>query len=291
MYKALFKPLESIGAYDSALVPQLAISKFFHDEDTTHVNFPQQPGVPPQHIPTTMRTHDPRTSKTTLGKVETFPPPEGSKAHIKEYRRWLIPDFSLVVSRPHEEEATFTFNEVVEDWKVEITGPALSGEEVIVPLIVEVKAQRSDDPYRIMQTLMDAEAQLRKQAQFVFSQFDSELLQDVIAIAGVGLYWLWFKIPRSSTLPHHQGPNEEFQPQGHLSPDSVDPPLGQAQTTPFIIGTEESVKAVLEVRAMVQEVVRQCLLEVTSVPDDPEDPLGNNTADYYEFLGAIRTKI
>jgi hypothetical protein len=69
----------------------------------------------------------------------------------------------------------------------EINGPSLLVEEAIVPVIIEVKAQTSNRPSDVYRALRDASDQLSGQAAFLFNDF--ERAQEVVAIAGAGLYW------------------------------------------------------------------------------------------------------
>jgi len=309
VYKALFRPLESLGSYNSSLAPQFTVSRSIREETEDTNYFPQQSESTDRHIPTAIRRYNPETNETTLEEIPTFPtPPQETEQEttIKEYREWRIHDFVLVVSQYPRAEILLTA--VSENVKVEIASPVLSRKEVIIPVIIEVKGQHSNHPFDISRRLMKAEKQLLQQAGFLFSDFD--WLQEVIAIAGVGLYWWWFKIPRPPAAPRGQGPDDDYEFQGHPSSDSnssdistslppivdlpsntsvhVDHPPNQApppiaHRTPFVIGTEESAREVSKVKAMVQKMAKQGLGTV-HVPEDAEERPNNDTADYYGFL-------
>ena len=59
-----------------------------------------------------------------------------------------------------------------------------------------------------------------------------------------------------------------------------------ADRTIFVIGTEESVREVLEIKAMVQEVAERSL-GVARAPEETEGPSEDNVADYCELLRTI----
>jgi len=188
----------------------------------------------------------------------------------------------------------------MEDVKAKITAPALLAKEATIPVIIEVKGRRYDDPLRTMRALVKAERQLLRQAGFLFSDFKS--LREVIAIAGAGIYWRWMRIARTSALPRGRSSDdsEEYTWQGHPSSDSgystsnagldVNPLPDQtnpfpADRTPFTIGTEESRLEVLKLKTMVREMAERELGVATG--HDTEGPVENNTVDYRGILRAL----
>jgi len=225
------------------------------------------------------------------------PPASAQEFSTKEYREWRIPDFSLLVGRYYGKEIVLTGK--TKNVQVEITSPVSLEREATVPVVIEIKRRRSDDPSVIIQTLVRMDQQLLQQAEFLFSDF--ERLQEVIAIAGVGLYWWWFKIPRP---PRGQNPGDDYVFAGHPSSDSgnsSDVDTNPAPTTaassssirvyhnpriPFVIGTKESTNEVLRVKAAVQEMVKRSL-KVVRVAQDTGEQSEDNVADYYKFLRTI----
>lgn len=256
------------------------------------VYIPRQSEAPTRRIPTFMQTRDPETGEITLHEVEDLPvspPASAQEFSTKEYREWRIPDFSLLVSRYYGKEIVLTGK--TKNVQVEITSPVSLEKEATVPVIIEIKRRRSDDPSVNIQTLMKTDQQLLQQAEFLFSDF--ERLQEVIAIAGVGLYWWWFKIPRP---PRGQDPGDDYVFAGHPSSDSGDssdvdtnhPPtrVYHNPRIPFVIGTKESTKEVLRVKAAVQEMVKRSL-KVVRMAQDTGEQSEDNVADYYKFLRTI----
>jgi hypothetical protein len=109
----------------------------------------------------------------------------------------------------------------------------------------------------VYQALGEAIDQLSAQANFLFSDF--ERLQEVIAIAGAGLYWWWFRIPRLPPTHLDQDLNDTGNhPSSRPSVTASHPADTTKYTlpeTPFIIGTPRSADAVLEVKVLVGEIV------------------------------------
>ena len=293
VYKALFKPLESLTNYKSSLAPQFTVSELVREETEDINYFPRQSENPTRHIPTIIQKLDPKTGKTTTIEIEAFPtPPREMKqeASVKEYRTWRIPDIALLVSQ--YPRANIALAGYTEDAEIKITTAVLLGKEAIVPVIIEVKGQQSDNPFDILRALTRAEGQLLEQARFLFSHF--EWLREVVAIAGVGLYWRWFKIPRSHTSCSGWD-SDEYKFQGDPSCDSDNPSSTGAGTSPppdhmpplvtcaipFIVGTEEPTQEVLKVKAMVQTIAEDGL---KVVPAPVRKPVKDDTADYYELL-------
>ena len=226
------------------------------------------------------------------------PPPEMEReTPVKEYREWRIPDIALVVSQDTGAKVFLTW--ALSNVKVEITAPALSEGDATIPVIIEVKGQRSDDPFYVLRTLVKVELQLQRQAGFLFSDF--KLLQEVVAIAGVGLYWRWSKITRASTSSCGQSSDDGYEFRGHPSSDSgnpssdpgadFDPLLDQdppptTDRTPFIIGTEGSTQEVLKLKTMVQEIAER-ELGIVHGPEDTKDLSEDDTVDYRELLRTL----
>ena len=152
-------------------------------EDVLYV--PRHSETTVNHIPTLVRQFDSSTRKSTVQKIPTFPPspPETEReTSVKEYR---VPDITLVVSQPPTADIILAW--AMEEVEVKITAPVFSAKEATVPVIIEVNGRRFDDPLYTMRALVKVEDQLLHQAGFLFSDFES--LEEVIAIAGVGIYW------------------------------------------------------------------------------------------------------
>jgi len=110
-----------------------------------------------------------------------------------------VVDYALVVCLPPKDVVRipgWTGSSDGRPVACEIVYPSLAVEEAIVPVIIEIKASNSGNLFDIYRALRATSDQLLEQAAFLFSDFEWQ--QEVIAIAGVGLHWWWFRIPRPS---------------------------------------------------------------------------------------------
>ena len=94
---------------------------------------------------------------------------------------------------------------------------------VCIPLIIEVKSPKSEDPGDVNRSLEEAVDQLQEQARFLFADFG------FIQEAGVGMYWWWFKMLRPEDLS--QQSSSEYKPGSSASSDTVD---ASPQTPPTL---------------------------------------------------------
>ena len=198
-------------------------------------------------------------------------------------------DYALVVSLPPKNVIRIPGWTMSSDGlpvECEIVCPSMSGDEVIVPVIIEIKATISRNISDIYRTLRVTSDRLLEKAAFLLSDFESQ--QEVIAIAGVGLHWWWFRIPRPSPAHSGQNPGNGYKPSSNAVDPSPNHPLNTTSghaagtpkptppDTPFVIGTARSAEAVLEVKALVDKIVYR---------DLPATEDNDNPSKFCEFLG------
>ena len=301
VYGTLFKPLTT-GIYVATLTQEFTVSRVFRQETEETIYHPKPSKRRPGDPKVVETRWDPEAGKSVLVEVE--PPPSRSEeptprvTDVKELRRWRIPDFALLVTRRPKEIVRVTekirFPGGQNPATLSIVGPTLSATEVIVPVIIEVKAPPQGRTIEIYRALMTASKQLLEQATFLFLDFP--WLKEVIAIAGVGLYWWWFRIPRPSPTHLAQGSGDEYEQQSSPSSDTTDSPsdhqssapshptnilkLPTLPDVPFVIGTTRSDEAVLEVKSLVDKLVHRGLrTRERSVSD-------GKAKVFYDLLGA-----
>lgn len=142
--------------------------------------------------------------------------------------QWRIPDFAVLTS-PHPMQTTILVGDLLNP-PADILVSLLPENTAIIPAIIEIKTQASNDIISVMTTLTTTQAQLEGQVQHFFSNFPWQT--KAITIAGVGFYWLWWEILRCDYSPeeaqhlfhHHlmmvaedQGPREPAQLHCHSS--------------------------------------------------------------------------
>ncbi|KAF9648725.1 hypothetical protein BDM02DRAFT_3128825 [Thelephora ganbajun] len=163
----------------------------------------------------------------------------------KTHRKWHIPDFTLLASpdpRGFESLISTTFAK-----PSNIYVPQLPEKKVIVPMIIEVKAQSTNSLNGITAQLGIAHAQLHRQVAYLFSDFPWQT--EVIAITGCGMYWMWWRFTTSGIQSHKGSP---------YIPSSSEEQVVQApglDTVPFIIGTKTSDSEILKLQRMVSQKV------------------------------------
>ena len=260
----VFKVLE-YGRHSSILAPQFTLSKTFREEEEEEV-------LPvPVDACQIQPCADQETGKDVLFCMASHGSPQESTqpiANVKEFRRWRVPDFALVVSRHPGKLLCFTESITLHNGNpttFEILAPSLSAEEVIVPLIIEVKAPKSKKSSDVHRSLQEATDQLKEQAKYLFSDFGS--VKEVVAIAGVGLYWQWFRIRRpenpsqdaDSLYKSESPPSSDTEHSSIPLPTTPRTETGTHRPVTFIIGTEGSSEAVSDIKALVDDIVFQTL--------------------------------
>ena len=212
-------------------------------------------------------------------------------------------DYAIVVTLPPKDVAIpgWAWDSDGCPMPCEIISPSLSVGEVIVPVIIEIKTSNSDNSSDIYRALIATNDQLLERAAFLFSDFEWQ--QEVIAIACVGSNWWWFRIPRPSPAHSSQDSGNKHSqgnaPSSNAVDSSSDHPLNATNShatdipkptlpdSPFVIGTTRSTEAVLEVKALVNEIAyRDLRTTLEAIDDDDDDDDDDNVAKPCELLSA-----
>ena len=101
-------------------------------------------------------------------------------------------------------------------------------------------------------------------------------IMTVVAIAKVGLYWWWFQIQRPTKS--RQASGSVFEPSNTGGPSNASGP--HMPMAPFIMGTQGSAKAILEIKTIVDGIVYHGLQTEEDIKND---------ACVKEFLDDFRT--
>ena len=162
---------------------------------------------------------------------------------------------------------------------VRILVPSLPERTAIIPVVIEVKKQHSNNLSHILASLEAVELQLEEQLRFMFSDFPWQT--EAIAIAGVGMYWLWWKAYRS---------NYDIEEGSSYVPESSDSDIGRTRTQhtgraaiPFILGTKTSDNEISKLQKMIGQMVDDRKWE--SNDDQYTEHQGKDLEEHWQSLG------
>ena len=136
---------------------------------------------------------------------------------------------------------------------MDILVPSLPDRKIIVPVIIEVKPQHTNDIPSVNLKLESTRLQLMEQGSYLFADFPWQ--KEVIIIAGVGFYWFWWRVSESDcALSFDRAP----APPGDEGKSKPRPePRWAEAMTPFILGTKTSDAEISSLQAAAREMVDQ----------------------------------
>jgi len=248
-----------------------------------NLSHPTRPGVRPP--PPTHRPGDPREYWYEKGKNgdtltpinhTVLPLPQPQDAHREDdgeepadgKRQWHIPDFALCACPQPTEFTVLAGGPTRLRIGIDFLIPSLPEKKAIVPVIIEVKAQSTNDIDQIKFRLGAAHHQLEEQASYTFADFPWQ--NEVIAIAGCGIYWTW-KLPTRDDVG--SGSGSPYVLSGSDA-DDIDRDL------PFMLGTEPSNKEISQLLEMVSQTVEEQGWEL----DDPIEQQGEDFKVCWEIM-------
>ena len=117
-------------------------------------------------------------------------------------------------------------------------------------MVVEVKKQHSNNLSHILISLEAVNLQLGEQLRFVFSDFPWQA--ETFVIAGVGMYWLWWKTHRSNYDIEEGSP---YVPSSESDIGSTRTQHTDTAAIPFILGTATSDNEISTLQRMTRQMV------------------------------------